>query len=54
MKAKWIVLVVAALVALFVAHHYLNSGPSSRGSLEPEGLAKNARASFMVGFLPVT
>jgi hypothetical protein len=55
MKPKLLLVLAAlAVVALIVANHFLNRGPASRGSLEPEGLTENARATFMVGFLPVT
>ncbi len=55
MKLK-LVLVAAALIGgLYAANRYLNSGPSSRGSLEPEASGKSeVREQFTVGFLPVT
>ena len=64
MKLKALLLGVAAFALLAYAHFKLNSGPSSRGSLEPEaeprataqGQAEpdKARDAFRVGFLPVT
>lgn len=64
MKLKIVLIGVAAFALLAYAHFKLNSGPSSRGSLEPEPNASasaqadrqpdKAREAFRVGFLPVT
>lgn len=65
MKFKAVLIGVAAFALLAYAHFKFNSGPSSRGSLEPEVEPKTAaaqsqpepdkaREAFRVGFLPVT
>jgi hypothetical protein len=64
MKLKIVLIGVAAFALLAYAHFKLNSGPSSRGSLEPEPSQDSsasadrptdkARDIFRVGFLPVT
>lgn len=55
MKPKIILFALLAFAALAAAHRYLNSGSSSRGSLEPDATAEvEEREKFRVGFLPVT
>jgi hypothetical protein len=55
MKLKLVLVAVALLGGLYAANRYLNSGPSSRGSLESEASGqREAREQFTVGFLPVT
>jgi hypothetical protein len=65
MKLTPILGAVALLGVLYAAHRYLNSGPSSRGSLESTAPTASAtsgastapvaeREKFRVGFLPVT
>ncbi|MCY3001915.1 MAG: ABC transporter substrate-binding protein [Planctomycetota bacterium] len=65
MKLKIVLIGVAAFALLAYAHYRFNSGPISRGSLEPENPPSTAagagqaeapkeREVFRVGFLPVT
>lgn len=54
MKTKLVLLALVAIVGLYFANKYLNSGTTSRGGMETGKAAERERGDFTIGFLPVT